>query len=151
MTEYSEYEAAIFNVKITPNAVINAKIQSSALVNVQIKPNVAISATVVPGARGLSAYAIAVNNGFEGTEADWLESLHGNASSNQSLTWIDYVTGYSMPPSLVEETDSYQIFLYEYSALPAAYRKISKISMDDIFYSTYINGVLSGLLVQKKR
>lgn len=78
MAEYSEYEAAAFNVKITPNAVINAKIQSSALVNVQIKSNAAINATVVPGARRLSAYAIAVNNGFEGTELEWLESLQGS-------------------------------------------------------------------------
>lgn len=25
------------------------------------------------------AYAIAVRNGYEGTEAEWLESLHGDA------------------------------------------------------------------------
>lgn len=30
-----------------------------------------------PGATGLSAYQIAVNNGFVGTEAQWLESLKG--------------------------------------------------------------------------
>lgn len=29
------------------------------------------------GDRGYSAYEIAVQNGFEGTEAEWLESLHG--------------------------------------------------------------------------
>lgn len=29
------------------------------------------------GLRGLSAYEIAVNNGFVGTEGEWLESLHG--------------------------------------------------------------------------
>ena len=30
------------------------------------------------GAPGKSAYEIAVENGFEGTEEEWLESLKGN-------------------------------------------------------------------------
>lgn len=30
-----------------------------------------------PGATGLSAYEIAVKNGFDGTEEEWLESLKG--------------------------------------------------------------------------
>lgn len=34
-------------------------------------------AVPVAGSNGLSAYEIAVNNGFEGTEAEWLESLKG--------------------------------------------------------------------------
>ena len=29
------------------------------------------------GANGLSAYEVALNNGFEGTEQEWLESLKG--------------------------------------------------------------------------
>ncbi|WP_183027642.1 hypothetical protein [Variovorax sp. UMC13] len=32
------------------------------------------------GLRGLSAYEVAVKNGFVGTEAEWLESLHGGGS-----------------------------------------------------------------------
>lgn len=32
------------------------------------------------GADGLSAYEVAVKNGFEGTEADWLESLDGKTA-----------------------------------------------------------------------
>lgn len=32
-----------------------------------------------PGSNGKSAYEIAVANGFHGTEAEWLESLHGEA------------------------------------------------------------------------
>lgn len=37
-------------------------------------------ATVIPGAPGKSAYEIAVDNGFEGTEEEWLESLKGGSS-----------------------------------------------------------------------
>lgn len=36
---------------------------------------------VVVGAAGESAYEIAVNNGFEGTEEEWLESLRGSGPS----------------------------------------------------------------------
>lgn len=35
----------------------------------------------LPGADGDSAYQIAVNNGFVGTEQQWLESLHGEAGA----------------------------------------------------------------------
>ena len=37
----------------------------------------AIAAAELAGADGASAYQIAVNNGFEGTEAEWLASLQG--------------------------------------------------------------------------
>ena len=36
-----------------------------------------IQAVGTGGENGLSAYEIAVKNGFEGTEQEWLESLHG--------------------------------------------------------------------------
>lgn len=35
-----------------------------------------------PGADGLSAYKIALNNGFDGTEQQWLESLKGRPGTN---------------------------------------------------------------------
>ena len=46
-------------------------------VEVPSAPHVTIS---TGGARGLSAYEIAVAAGFEGTEADWLESLRGTSA-----------------------------------------------------------------------
>lgn len=41
-----------------------------------------------PLVRGYSAYAIAVQNGFEGTEKEWLESLKGGSTSSQ-ITSLD--------------------------------------------------------------
>ena len=32
------------------------------------------------------AYMIAVKNGFEGTEAEWLDSLHAHAETDRTLT-----------------------------------------------------------------
>lgn len=37
------------------------------------------SGTGTPGKNGLSAYEIAVKNGFEGSEQDWLNSLQATA------------------------------------------------------------------------
>lgn len=41
--------------------------------------------------KGLSAYEIAVNNGFEGTEAEWLESLEGDKGDTPEKG-VDYYT-----------------------------------------------------------
>lgn len=43
----------------------------------------------VGGANGLSAYQIAVNNGFVGTEQEWLASLHGADGTSASVTADD--------------------------------------------------------------
>lgn len=37
----------------------------------------AVPSRFVPGPRGLSAYEVAVSEGFTGTEEEWLESLEG--------------------------------------------------------------------------
>jgi hypothetical protein len=44
--------------------------------------------------RGKSAYEIAVENGFVGTEADWLESLHGKDGEDGKtpIKGTDYFT-----------------------------------------------------------
>lgn len=47
-----------------------------------------------PLARGPSAYEVAVANGFEGTESEWLESLHGEdgADGYTPRRGVDYWT-----------------------------------------------------------
>lgn len=47
-----------------------------------------VQATGIPGKEGLSAYEVAVKNGFEGTEAEWLESLSGKSP----VKGVDYFT-----------------------------------------------------------
>ena len=42
-----------------------------------ISPSVAPAAESVPGPPGDSAYEVAVKNGFDGTETEWLDSLQG--------------------------------------------------------------------------
>ena len=41
------------------------------------------------GKDGYSAYEIAVNNGFEGTEAEWLASLKGEKGADGTMTFSD--------------------------------------------------------------
>ena len=43
--------------------------------------------------RGYSAYEIAVRNGFEGTEQEWLESLHGKDGMPTSINGITPLNG----------------------------------------------------------
>jgi len=43
--------------------------------------------------RGLSAYEIALNNGFEGTEAEWLASLNGTDGKTTSVNGVSQVNG----------------------------------------------------------
>lgn len=37
-----------------------------------------------PGPNGLSAYEVAVENGFEGTEEEWLASLEGDVATHEN-------------------------------------------------------------------
>lgn len=53
------------------------------------------------GADGLSAYQIAVNYGFVGTEAEWIASLGGTASNK--YTEIDWVNGM---PSVIRKYEN---------------------------------------------
>lgn len=65
-------------------------------------------------------------------------------------TWMDYVTGYSIVPiKLFEDTD-YIVYQYDYSDTSRLYRKISKIVLEDAFYESYEDDILSGLVVAKQ-
>lgn len=48
-------------------------------------------AGALKGEDGKSAYKIAVDNGFKGTEAEWLESLNG-ADGHTPAKGVDYFT-----------------------------------------------------------
>lgn len=43
--------------------------------------------------RGYSAYEIAVRNGFEGTEQEWLQSLHGSDGKTTSVNGVGQLNG----------------------------------------------------------
>lgn len=46
------------------------------------------------GAEGKSAYEVAVDNGFEGTEEEWLESLKGKpGDKGEPFTYNDFTEG----------------------------------------------------------
>lgn len=52
------------------------KLPSTVVVTTNAEPSV-IQVSKILGAQGKSAYHTALKNGFEGTESEWLESLHG--------------------------------------------------------------------------
>ena len=117
------------------------------------------------GANGLSAYEIAVANGFEGTEEEWLDSLKPvltlvtsgfgeNVEYNaetQTLTidkynWMDLARGYNVIPTLFSTTSTGTIYQYIYQTL-TLYRFIATDLSDDSFYS---ESALTNKLCSKK-
>lgn len=106
------------------------------------------------GAQGLSAYDIAVANGFVGTEAEWLESLKSITtlvtsgfgenieynSETQTLkidkyNWMDLARGYKEIPTLFETTSTGTIYQYIYQTM-TLYRYIATDLSEDAFYDS---------------
>lgn len=69
------------------------------------KPVVTKLNAVGTGKPGLSAYEIAVKNGFKGTEKEWLASLQGGAGSNGS-NGKDAILSVTAASALVDRPDS---------------------------------------------
>lgn len=60
----------------------------------------------IQGIPGKSAYEIAVENGFEGTEQEWLESLGGSVSDEQIEKAVNkYLDENPIDPGVKFETD----------------------------------------------
>lgn len=68
------------NMHVIVTPYNNAIIETSSIQDVLItrETDTEIIAQGVPGVRGASAYEIAVENGFSGTEKEWLDSLVGS-------------------------------------------------------------------------
>lgn len=60
---------------------------------IDLCPIIASCAGLVQGPAGLSAYQIAVANGFVGTEAAWLASLGGGGNARNVVTTVNSVDG----------------------------------------------------------
>lgn len=69
---------------------------SSATAEIKVQ----ITGSGLRGEDGLSAYEIALQNGFEGTEAEWLESLKGEPGSGGGVTIVDNLTSASTTSAL---------------------------------------------------
>ena len=65
----------------------------------------------IKGERGYSAYEVAVQNGFEGSESEWLESLIGSIKVDNADEMSDYLIDYIILQSGTTITDGYEITL----------------------------------------
>lgn len=78
------------------------KITVSVLICLTLALAVSLSACGFIGENGLSAYEIAVQNGFEGTEQEWLDSFY-NETTVEQTTNNYYVEGrrtFNLHPTL---------------------------------------------------
>lgn len=116
-------------------------------------PSSAISAEVAPwfkGDDGLSAYQIAVANGFVGTEAEWIASLKGPQGPAAPVTWAYFKDHWSETPTTAGTTAAGSVLAYtldgitRYRLVPAPYDPAQ-----DAFYNTFTGGVLSGLIAAR--
>lgn len=117
------------------------------------------------GEQGLSAYQIAVANGFVGTEEEWLESLKAITTlvtsgfgenieydaPTQTLTidkynWMDLARGYNVIPTLHSTTSTGTIYQYIYQTM-TLYRFIATDLSEDAFYN---DSTLTTKLCEKK-
>lgn len=69
-------------------------------------------------------------------------------SSDEVATWIDYATGFSLPPVLTQSIASGDVYTYTYSN-GTLYRLVPSGSGPDAFYRVFSSGVLSDLVVTK--
>lgn len=97
------------------------------------------------GQQGLSAYQVAVVNGFVGTEEEWLDSLKAELPegvNGQVLTykvdewvadwtWFQYASGFSVRPTKLSDSGGVKIYQYTYS-FGIRYRKIDS-TIDGFF------------------
>lgn len=95
-----------------------------------IFPVVAESATVVfpaplasevavipsPGSSGLTAYEVAVENGFVGSEAEWLESLAGPPGSSASVTTANVGSALAAAESKSQPVDADSLTILDSAA-----------------------------------
>jgi len=79
---------------------------------------------------------------------EWIRFNQTNQyiSGGGGKTWIDYATGFSEEPTLVDTIAAGDVYLYNYDG-KILYRLVS--DPIDAFYSVFSGGTLSGLVVQK--
>ena len=83
-----------------------------------------------------------------GIFGEWLKFVQNTSyfSGGGAKTWIDYATGFSVEPTLVDTIAAGEVYLYNYEG-KILYRLVS--DSIDAFYSVYSGGAVSGLIVQK--
>ena len=97
------------------------------------------------GDTGMSAYQVALGNGFVGTETEWLNSLVGD----QQINWITLVTSAIGEPILLKDGPDFYCYQYTYSD-KLYYRKISIINNEDAFYGLYDGTNFTDLIASKQ-
>lgn len=97
------------------------------------------------GDTGMSAYQVALENGFVGTETEWLNSLVGD----QQINWLTLVTSNIGEPLLLQDGPNFYCYQYTYSD-KVYYRKISLINNEDAFYRLYDGNNFTDLIASKQ-
>lgn len=74
----------------------------------------------------------------------------GQGSGAVQLKWLDYATGFSATPTLLQTIADGDVYEYTYSN-GTRYRLVPSGAEVDSFYTTFSSGVLSGLVAEKQQ
>ena len=116
-------------------------------VKVNITEPITISTVGVAGQRGKSAYEVAVDNGFIGTEQEWLESLKGKDGKDGVNSTTGTVEPVSMNFPTIKNMLDDRAILVDSDSLEDILRAIVKEIVPD---GEYTNQVAPFALVNKK-
>lgn len=105
----------------------------------------------------IEAYSIAIPSAFIRAEntifspSTYITSTNvQDALEEVSLPkWIDYTTGFSATPTLLQTIADGDVYEYTYTN-GTLYRLVPSGAEDDAFYSAFSGGVLSGLVASKR-
>lgn len=86
-----------------------------------------------------------------GEYGEWVRFTQTNQyySGGRGLSWIDYATGFSATPTLLQTIADGDVYEYTYTN-GTLYRLVPSGSEIDSFYSTFSGGVLSDLVASKQ-
>ena len=86
--------------------------------------------------RGKSAYEIAVDNGFIGTEAEWLESLHGKDGKDGKDDKWEYIGELT----LTEDQTTYSVSMADYKKLFLKLKRTYNANLSGTVWARLKNG-----------
>ena len=78
----------------------------------------------------------------------YVTGAESSATRKPKLQWIDYASGYSSEPTLLETIADGDVYQYTYTN-GTLYRLVPSGAAVDSFYKRFENSVLSGLVIQK--
>lgn len=122
--------------------VVTQRIKEVGVTATQTIKQVVVSANTLGNKRGLSAYQIAVANGYPGTETEWVNEVLGKR-------WVDYVFGYKTKTKLPNLSNG-KLIKYTFETASADVELWRFKAFDKSIDGFYTDSELTELVIKKR-